>query len=43
MDPVTTYRDGEVLVIVADNPPVNALGHAVRASLYAAIEEAAAD
>ena len=27
---VTTRVEGDVLVITADNPPVNALGHAVR-------------
>ncbi len=32
-----------MLVIVSDNPPVNALGQAVRAGLAAGIEEALAD
>ena len=43
MSVVSTYKDGEVLVIVSDNPPVNALGQAVRAGLKAGIEEALAD
>ena len=41
--PVQTRRDGEVLVIGIDNPPVNALGQAVRAGLVAALEQAEAD
>jgi 3-hydroxyacyl-CoA dehydrogenase len=40
---VTTERHGDVLVVLADNPPVNALSAAVRTGLKAAIEEAAAD
>ena len=28
--PITTHRHDNVLVIVSDNPPVNALGAAVR-------------
>ena len=40
---VSTRRDGEVLVITADNPPVNALGHAVREGLVAGIREAEGD
>ncbi|MAK59548.1 MAG: 3-hydroxyacyl-CoA dehydrogenase [Ponticaulis sp.] len=43
MSVVSTYKDGEVLVIVSDNPPVNALGQAVRAGLKAGIEEALSD
>ena len=43
MSVVSTHKDGEVLVIVSDNPPVNALGQAVRAGLKAGIEEALAD
>ncbi len=43
MSVITTHRDGEILVIVSNNPPVNALGRAVRVGLYEAIEEAAKD
>ena len=43
MSVVSTYKDGEVLVIVSNNPPVNALGQAVRAGLKAGIEEALSD
>ena len=43
-NPVVTYRrDGNVGIITADNPPVNALGHAVREGLMAALAEAEAD
>jgi len=38
------YRvDGDVAVITLDNPPVNGLGHAVRAALVAGIDAALAD
>ena len=40
---VETQRQGEVAVIRMDNPPVNALGHAVRAGLDKAFGEANAD
>lgn len=40
---VQTRLDGEVLVVSINNPPVNALGQAVRAGLLAAVEQAAAD
>ncbi len=43
MSVVTTHKDGEVLVVVSDSPPVNALGAAVREGLDAAMREAAAD
>lgn len=43
MSVITTQRVGDILVIISDNPPVNALGHAVRAGLAAAISEAAGD
>jgi 3-hydroxyacyl-CoA dehydrogenase len=43
MSPITTHRHGDVLVIVSNNPPVNALGHAVREGLVKGIEEAEAD
>ena len=41
--PITTERHGDVLVIVSNNPPVNALGAAVRQGLEAGLKEAAAD
>ena len=40
---VTTQRHGDILVALADNPPVNALSAPVRLGLKAAIEEAAGD
>jgi 3-hydroxyacyl-CoA dehydrogenase len=43
MSPITTERHGEILVILSDNPPVNALGAAVRQGLQAGIDEAAGD
>ena len=42
-DPIRTERHDNVLVIISDNPPVNALGQAVRAGLKSAIEEALGD
>lgn len=41
--PIRTERHDNVLVIISDNPPVNALGQAVRAGLAAGIEEALSD
>ncbi|MEO6582612.1 MAG: 3-hydroxyacyl-CoA dehydrogenase NAD-binding domain-containing protein [Sphingomicrobium sp.] len=41
--PISTRRHGDVLIITSNNPPVNALGAAVRQGLVAAIEEAEAD
>ena len=41
--PVSTRKHGDVLIVLSNNPPVNALGHAVRQGLVAAIEEAEAD
>ena len=41
--PISTRKHGEVLIVLSNNPPVNALGHAVRAGLVAAIEEAEGD
>src|SRR3546814_563104 len=41
--PITLHRHGDVLVIVSDNPPVNALGAAVRQGLESAIKEGVAD
>jgi len=40
---VHTARQGRVLVVTIDNPPVNALGAAVRGGLLAAIEQADTD
>ena len=42
-NPITTQRHGDVLIILSNNPPVNALGAAVRQGLVAAIEQAEAD
>jgi 3-hydroxyacyl-CoA dehydrogenase len=41
--PISTRKHGDVLIVVSNNPPVNALGHAVRHGLVAAIEQAEAD
>src|ERR671916_152539 len=41
--PISTRKHGDVMIVVSNNPPVNALGHAVRQGLVAAIEEAEAD
>ena len=41
--PIRTERHDNVLVVISDNPPVNALGQAVRAGLKDAIEEAMSD
>jgi len=41
--PIRTERHDNVLVIISDNPPVNALGQTVRAGLAAGIEEAVGD
>jgi len=43
MNPISTRRHQDVLIVTSNNPPVNALGHAVRAGLVAAIEQADAD
>lgn len=43
MSPVSTSKDGKLFWIVSDNPPVNALGHAVRAGLSEAIAKGNAD
>ena len=40
---VQTRLDGAVLVVSINNPPVNALGQAVRAGLLAAVEQAESD
>ncbi|MES2095846.1 MAG: 3-hydroxyacyl-CoA dehydrogenase NAD-binding domain-containing protein [Pseudomonadota bacterium] len=41
--PITTERHGDVLVIISNSPPVNALGADVRIGLEAGINEAAGD
>ena len=41
--PITTSRHGEILIVTSNNPPVNALGAAVRQGLVAAIEQAMSD
>jgi len=41
--PISSHRHGDVLIVLSNNPPVNALGAAVRQGLVAAIEEAEAD
>ncbi|MES3095126.1 3-hydroxyacyl-CoA dehydrogenase NAD-binding domain-containing protein [Sphingomonas aerolata] len=41
--PIRTERHGDVLVIISNNPPVNALGAAVRQGLEAAIKDGVAD
>jgi 3-hydroxyacyl-CoA dehydrogenase len=43
IDPISTTRHGDVLIVTSNNPPVNALGAAVRQGLVAAIEEAQGD
>jgi 3-hydroxyacyl-CoA dehydrogenase len=41
--PISTQRHGDVLIVLSNNPPVNALGASVRQGLVAAIEQAEAD
>jgi 3-hydroxyacyl-CoA dehydrogenase len=41
--PISTRRHGDILIVTSNNPPVNALGHAVREGLVKAIEEADGD
>jgi 3-hydroxyacyl-CoA dehydrogenase len=41
--PISIQRHGDVLIVLANNPPVNALGHAVRKGLVEAIDEAEQD
>ncbi|GAA5054658.1 3-hydroxyacyl-CoA dehydrogenase NAD-binding domain-containing protein [Erythrobacter westpacificensis] len=43
MSKVTTKREGEVLVVTLDNPPVNAFSTEVRNAMAAAVEDAASD
>jgi 3-hydroxyacyl-CoA dehydrogenase len=42
-NPISTRKHGDVLIVLSNNPPVNALGAAVRQGLVAAIEEAEGD
>ena len=42
-NPISTHKHGDVLVVTSNNPPVNALGAAVRQGLVAAIEQAEQD
>ncbi|MCH8614652.1 3-hydroxyacyl-CoA dehydrogenase NAD-binding domain-containing protein [Sphingomonas sp. SM33] len=42
-NPISTRKHGDVLIVLSNNPPVNALGAAVRQGLVAAIEQAEAD
>ncbi|HEX2623972.1 MAG TPA: 3-hydroxyacyl-CoA dehydrogenase NAD-binding domain-containing protein [Sphingomicrobium sp.] len=41
--PISTQKHHDILVVTSNNPPVNALGLAVRQGLVAAIEEAESD
>jgi 3-hydroxyacyl-CoA dehydrogenase len=41
--PISTRKHGDVLIVLSNNPPVNALGAAVRQGLVAAIEQGEAD
>jgi 3-hydroxyacyl-CoA dehydrogenase len=41
--PISTRKHGDVLIILSNNPPVNALSTAVRQGLVEAIDEAEAD
>jgi len=41
--PISTERQGNVLVIISDNPPVNALGQAVRQGIAHGIQQAGDD
>ncbi|MEO6114107.1 MAG: enoyl-CoA hydratase-related protein, partial [Sphingomicrobium sp.] len=41
--PISTSRHHDILIVTSNNPPVNALGAAVRQGLVAAIEEAEGD
>jgi 3-hydroxyacyl-CoA dehydrogenase len=43
MNPISTRRHGDIFIVTSNNPPVNALGHAVREGLVKAIEQAEAD
>ena len=41
--PISTRKHGDILIILSNNPPVNALGAAVRQGLVAAIEQVEQD
>ncbi|WP_420605796.1 3-hydroxyacyl-CoA dehydrogenase NAD-binding domain-containing protein [Novosphingopyxis sp.] len=41
--PISTTREGDILVVTSNNPPVNALGAAVRTGLAAALDQATSD
>ena len=41
--PISTRKHGDVLIVLSNNPPVNALSTAVRLGLVDAIAEAEAD
>ncbi|MEO6436057.1 MAG: 3-hydroxyacyl-CoA dehydrogenase NAD-binding domain-containing protein [Tepidisphaeraceae bacterium] len=41
--PISTSRHHDIMIVTSNNPPVNALGAAVRQGLVAAIEEAEGD
>ncbi|MCY7339625.1 MAG: enoyl-CoA hydratase/isomerase family protein [Sphingomonas bacterium] len=41
--PISTHKHHDILVVTSNNPPVNALGAAVRQGLVAAIEQAEGD
>ncbi|MBY0283490.1 MAG: enoyl-CoA hydratase/isomerase family protein [Sphingomonas sp.] len=41
--PITTERHGDILVVISNSPPVNALGAAVRQGLDAGVKEGLAD
>lgn len=43
MSVITTRKEGDVLIVTSDNPPVNALGQAVRQGLWDAMDELASD
>ncbi len=43
MSVITTRTEGNVLIVTADNPPVNALSEAVRKGLFDAISQAESD
>jgi 3-hydroxyacyl-CoA dehydrogenase len=38
--PISTHKHHDILIVTSNNPPVNALGAAVRQGLVAAIEQA---
>jgi len=41
--PISTSRDGDILIVTSDNPPVNALSAAVRTGIWQALDEAEGD